>query len=221
MDNLEQAIQATQNIINAFDARPADQTVDWEHFYNNADNAATGQATIDAMQRDYAREDFALTNKNALKRAALWYGEQGISIFPLTPDTKTPLTSNGFHAATTNEKQILSWWTAVPSANIGIATGPINGFDVIDIDGARGYYSWLIEPAFDIDGIIGKVITPRGLHFYIPVVKANEEPRGIGTEIWPGVDLRGKGGYVVAPPSRIGQNYYKWGRPLALDLVSV
>jgi hypothetical protein len=221
MENLEQAIQATQNIINAFDARPADQSVDWEHFYNNANNAATGQAVLDAMNRDHAREDFTLTNKNALKRAALWYAEQGISIFPLTPNTKTPLTSNGFHAATTDPDQILSWWTTTPNANIGIATGPINGFDVIDIDGAKGYYSWLIDPTFDIDGIIGKVVTPRGLHFYIPTLGEDEEPRGIGTEIWPGVDLRGKGGYVVAPPSHIAHNYYAWDRPLTLDLVSV
>jgi len=218
----EQTIINTQHLIDTFDARPKDQEPDWEEFYNKADNAATGQATLDAMQRDYARSDFTLTNKNALRRAALWYAEQGISIFPLIPNGKNPMTTNGFYSATTDTDIISAWWAKTPDANIGIPTGAINGFDVIDIDGARGYYSWLIKPGMDIDNVLGKVITPRGLHFYIPLRGEDDPngPRGCATGILPGIDLRGAGGYVVAPPSRIEKNYYLWARPLALDLVS-
>ena len=62
-----------------------------------------------------------------------------LAIFPLAAKNKVPAISKekGGHGcldATTDEKQIMQWWKQYPNANIGIATGEINGIVVIDCD---------------------------------------------------------------------------------------
>jgi len=66
--------------------------------------------------------------------------------------------------------------------------------------------------------VIGKVITPRcGDHLY---VRASGDGNTSG--LLPGIDYRGRGGYVVAPPS-IGPNgvRYTWTRPIDLAALQV
>jgi Bifunctional DNA primase/polymerase, N-terminal len=41
---------------------------------------------------------------------ALGYAWQGIPVFPCDPNDKTPCCMRGFHAATTDENQIRTWW---------------------------------------------------------------------------------------------------------------
>jgi hypothetical protein len=143
--------------------------------------------------------------------SALWYAEQGLHVFPLQPQRKIPYKgSSGFKDATTDRDQILVWWNIDPLANIGIATGHL--VDVIDIDGPIGVRSWARME--DLPPIIGVVSTPRpgGNHLYV-----HATGRGNKAAIAPGVDYRGLGGYVVAPPS-INENgiRYTWRRPLEL-----
>lgn len=157
-----------------------------------------------------------------LHAAALWYAEHGIHVFPLQPGRKMPLAKcdrckargcpgpaecghdlcHGLLDATTDLERINTWWTDAPRRNIGIATG--HEFDVVDIDGLPGQQSrtahW--DPTFAKidDDAIAKVLTPRpgGMHIWVP-------PTGDGNAagIVPGVDYRGTGGYVLAPPSVI------------------
>lgn len=70
----------------------------------------------------------------SLLTAALDLVERGWWIFPLCPKSKTPLTKNGFHAASNQAEQIKRWWAAFPDANIGLVPGR-SGLLVIDIDG--------------------------------------------------------------------------------------
>jgi Bifunctional DNA primase/polymerase, N-terminal len=70
--------------------------------------------------------------------AALAYAKQGFAVFPLAPRSKLPLIparegSHGLHDATTDLDQIGAWWTAHPTANIGLGTGV--RFDRVDVDG--------------------------------------------------------------------------------------
>lgn len=154
-----------------------------------------------------------------LHAAALWYGEQGLRVFPLSPGSKIPFKgSNGCHDASSNPDVINGWWESSPDANIGIATGTL--IDVIDIDGPQGAIAWarLIE---DLPPILGRVSTPRpgGNHLYVAAVSG----RGNKAALVPGVDYRGAGGYVVAPPSVIhpggkdAPGTYRWHRPLELE----
>ncbi|MBO0676882.1 bifunctional DNA primase/polymerase [Mycolicibacterium sp. S2-37] len=135
---------------------------------------------------------------------ALWYVKQGWPVFPLLPNQKVPATRNGFKDATIDEDRIRAWWTRHPDSNIGLQTGV--KFDVIDIDGPEGIKS-LSELSEDkIPPVHGKVGTPRGFHLYVQV----DENSGNKAGIFPGIDYRGKGGYVVAPPSQIDFKHYKW-----------
>lgn len=153
--------------------------------------------------------------------AALWYAQQGLRVFPLTPGSKVPLPRTaGFKDATTDSAQIASWWINHPNYNIGIATGHL--VDVIDIDGPAGVRSW-IDLKDDLPPIFGKVSTPRpgGNHLYVRAV----EGRGNKAGLFPGIDFRGLGGYVVAPPSVIaaGENpgTYSWYAPLDVDALGI
>ncbi|WP_054953066.1 bifunctional DNA primase/polymerase [Flaviflexus massiliensis] len=146
-----------------------------------------------------------LSTIEALKATAHWYAGHGHPVFPCVPGEKRPATAHGFKDATTDRAQIETWWTHIPAANIGLPTG--HQFDVIDIDDIAAFDQVI---AFVRDGHIPKPIglatTPRGYHLYIP-------PTGLGnsTNVIPGVDYRGIGGYVLAAPSRLtnGRNY-RW-----------
>ena len=88
------------------------------------------------------------------KEAALYYARRRWAVFPLyepnekggcscgKPDcsssAKHPRTKHGVLDATTNEARIEGWWTQWREANIGLATGKVSGFVVLDIDPARG-----------------------------------------------------------------------------------
>lgn len=151
-----------------------------------------------------------------LHAAALWYAQSGLHIFPLQPGSKIPTRgSAGCKDATSDTTQVDAWWTETPTANIGIATG--HAVDVIDIDGVAGVKAWA-QMYDDLPPILGKVCTPRpgGNHLYVQAVPGRGNKAGLVA----GVDYRGAGGYVVAPPSRItdGPNpgQYVWYQPLSL-----
>lgn len=146
-----------------------------------------------------------------LAAAALRYAtEFGWPVFPLVPGEKRPLTAHGFKDATTDEGQVRAWWAATPNANIGLPTG--GAFDVIDVDVPAGTLPWLdLQEAGACPDVHGWVSTSSGgIHVYI-------EPTGGGNlagSIAPGIDYRGKGGFVVAPPSvRSDGRRWSWTAP--------
>lgn len=169
-----------------------------------------------------------------LAQSALWYAEQGIAVFPVQPGGKRPagvLARHGLKDATTDPATIRAWWNAEPEANIGLPTGL--RFDVVDVDGLEGQTSraklWCdvegcTDPECDHPGIfgdferelLGKVLTPRpgGMHLYVPP----DPSMSNGASLAPGVDYRGRGGYVVAPPSVNSQGIYRWLTPPRLSL---
>lgn len=170
----------------------------------------------DEADRRLAARHARLAQPEALHAAARWYAANGIHVFPCEPAGKRPITRNGFKDATTNLPQIDRWWTDTPTANIGVPTG--GRFDVIDIDGPPGYRSLgLLREEGKLPPVRGWVGTPRGgMHAYI-------RPTGDGNAAGfrKGLDFRGKGGYVVAPPS-IGPNgrRYDWLEPLNLTALA-
>lgn len=112
---------------------------------------------------------------------------------------------HGLYDATTDVDRIRAYWERVPLANIGIATG--HAFDVIDVDLPDGPASWreivAAGAAPDVHGIVST--SSGGRHFLTA-------PTGEGNKarILPGIDVRGIGGYVVAPPSWLGDHGHKW-----------
>lgn len=145
----------------------------------------------------------------AIGAVALWYAEQGLRVFPLQPGLKVPHQgSRGCKDATSDLNVIRQWWEWYPESNLAIATGHL--VDVIDIDGPVGVDSWLQFD--DLPDALGTVSTPRkaGSHLY---VAATGDGNSAG--IFPGIDYRGVGGYVVAPPSvSVDGRRYRWRKPL-------
>jgi hypothetical protein len=117
------------------------------------------------------------------------------------------LVPHGVKDATTNRARVLAWWTQHPQANIGLATG--HSFDVLDIDGPTGAQA--IRQLAAAHGLASSGPLVRtgggGWHFYLaPTGLGNVHPRGLAH-----VDWRGRGGYVVAPPSRHASGHpYQW-----------
>jgi hypothetical protein len=117
------------------------------------------------------------------------------------------LVPHGVKDATSNRARILAWWTRYPQANIGLATG--HRFDVLDVDGPAGAHAIrILAVAHGLQSSGPLVRTGGGgWHFYLaPTGLGNAHPAGLAY-----VDWRGRGGYVVAPPSRHASGHpYQW-----------
>lgn len=151
----------------------------------------------------------------SMKEWALHYAEMGLAVFPLACRDKVPAVVGGCKVATTKRTTIERWWDKNPQYNIGIATGnKSSGLVVIDLDvdknkGIDGY-----DVLRDWQNKHGKLpetwqsITGRGGYHYFykdAIVHSNR----VG--LYEGVDIRGEGGYIVAPPSvHPNGNIYEW-----------
>ena len=128
-----------------------------------------------------------------------------LAIFPLKG--KIPLTAHGCKDATRDRAQVDSWWTQYPSANIGIATGEINGLLVIDVDikhdqGKYGDESLkaLEQELGDLPDTWIAITGSGGLHYYFRYPEGHDI-RNSASQLAQDIDIRAQGGYVVAPPS--------------------
>lgn len=135
--------------------------------------------------------------------SALYYQSRGIGVLPIKgkygdddKDSKTPLVS-GWQDKHTPDDKIKGWFKNWPMANVGISTGPHSKLLVLDVDGLKG-----------LETLKGKelpktpmVITKRGFHHYYQWDDRLNDVPTTKVGFLPGLDSRGKGGYVVAPPS--------------------
>lgn len=148
---------------------------------------------------------------NDLLDHALKYADRGIPVFPVQPDGKAPLgklAPNGVNDATTDKQQIRDWWRPVPSANVGIATGEVFAIDLDVGDGKNGVESWKELTADKEVPETTAVMTPSGgVHLYFRTPEDVEIANSVST-LGDGVDVRGHGGYVIAPPSSRADGEY-------------
>lgn len=137
--------------------------------------------------------------------AALDYAKRGWAVFPLVERDKIPAVQGGFKAATHDLEQIEAAWDVRPSMNVGIATGTMsNGLVVIDLDvdpmkgedGLETLRLWEKEHG-ELPETVTAVTGSGGMHLYYIC----NTPVGCSVDNDKGVDIRGDGGYVVAPPS--------------------
>ena len=117
---------------------------------------------------------------------------------------KHPRIQDWPNKATTDIDNIQNWFTMWPDSNIGIATGEKSGLLDLDVDGNEG-----------LESIKGKHLPPtpafksgNGFHY---LYKYPDSKPGNKTGLLVKVDIRGEGGFFVAPPStHISGNKYQW-----------
>jgi hypothetical protein len=170
---------------------------------------------------------------NRLLDAALGYAARGTPVYPVhwprpipggaglacscrrgaTCDrpAKHPLVRHGLHDATCDPGQLERWWSRWPQANVGLATGVV--FDALDIDGPEGLAALRqLQEAVGLR-LPGPLVATGGggwHHWFCPTGLGNRPPRDLTH-----VDWRGKGGCVLAPPSRHSSGRtYRWVRDL-------
>ncbi len=141
--------------------------------------------------------------------AALAIAQHGSPVLPCSPATKKPLIARGFHAASREPQTIRRWWQAHPAAMIAVSTGPAIGAWILDPDAPETPGEPDGEAALRVleerNGFLPATYTIRtpggGRHLYFRWDDAN--PIGTASGALPdGVHVRGRGGYVIVPPSR-------------------
>jgi hypothetical protein len=119
--------------------------------------------------------------------------------------------------ADTDPALVGEWWRRWPNANVGLATG--RWFDVLDLDGERGVEALravLQSAPWEHPGPVART-GGGGWHLLYALTGLGNRVRLLA-----GVDWRGRGGLVVAPPSRHASGrQYAWVRPLTAVLPSV
>jgi hypothetical protein len=162
-----------------------------------------------------------------LAAAAAGYATRGIKVFPLWwitrghgtyqcactdgPDCGNPgkhprVGRGGVNLASAEPTRVAEWWSRWPLANIGLPAGA-NDLAIIDIDPGKGgddtlgtLVGYCAQHGIDLMNTRCVRTGSGGLHLYYraPVGGIKTASKSFGA---PGVDTRGRGGYVVAPPS--------------------
>ncbi len=150
-----------------------------------------------------------------LRTNAVGLAKDGFFVFPCRPvdspdgafKAKAPATANGFKGATDNPDKVEIWWRQKPDALIGVRTGLMGGIWVLDIDtkGADGIAALkTLEAKFGPLPETHMVRTPSGgVHYYFKMPDG-VELKCSASKVAPGIDVRAEGGYVIAPPSKLG-----------------
>src|SRR4030067_2644426 len=145
---------------------------------------------------------------------AQWYVSKGFSVIPIKPRDKKPAidTWKIFQTYKTTDDNLKIWFGDGSDNNIAIVTGEISGIAVIDFDSPEAI-EFSKKNNFPITPLVK---TGKGYHAYYRYKEGvrNFQKR----DDLPGIDLRGDGGYVVAPPSiHESGKQYQWIKGTGLD----
>lgn len=146
---------------------------------------------------------------NELLEAALMYAGLGIKVLPLRSRSKLPATEHGVLDASDDLGQIREWWSRWPRANVGLACGITrDGWHlvVVDIDvhnpaedGMEAWRELVARNGGEMPHTPVSLTPTGGKHI---LVRFDCEVRNSAASNLPaGIDVRGDGGYIVAPPS--------------------
>jgi hypothetical protein len=134
--------------------------------------------------------------------AALAYLAHGWSVIPIEPRGKRPFVAwLEFQSRRASRSEVAGWFRQRPDANVGIVTGALSGLLVLDIDARHGGDRSLSELELahgPLPPTVEALTGGGGRHLYFA------HPGGVvhnRVGLAPGIDLRGDGGCVVAPPS--------------------
>jgi hypothetical protein len=154
--------------------------------------------------------------------AAFAYAARGWSPIPIEPRGKRPLVPwLEFQQRIADAGEIAAWFARWPDANVGIVTGRVSGIVVVDVDAQHGGLASLreLERAHGaLPPTVQAITGGGGRHLYFAL---GDAPLHNRVGIRPGIDLRGEGGCVVAPPSlHPSGRRYAWVEGCAPDALA-
>lgn len=148
--------------------------------------------------------------------------EEGFYVFPLKPNSKLPAIDDFPNRATRDQEAIKKFWldpvmgTEQPY-NVGISTSKFNGNQalvVVDVDdkGKKRGSDELLKLELSGHGFVETAYqsTPSGGQHLI--YRAPEPVKQGESVLAKGLDIRSKGGYIVASGSVIDGKKYSWGK---------
>lgn len=150
-------------------------------------------------------------------KSALEYQKMGLSVIPILPKQKKAAVEwRTYQQRCATKEEIVEWWHEHPDYNIGIVTGKVSGTTVVDLDKYKPNFNPDLETQFFDSIVTPTVETPNGgNHLWMNYI----EGLTIGSNVLPAIDIRGDGGYIVAPPSVNGNGKpYKWIVPLGTTM---
>lgn len=128
--------------------------------------------------------------------AARAYVSRGFSVIPLRPKDKKPVIQwTEYQSRRPEDAELVKWFGNGSKNNIGIVTGDISGIAIVDLDSVKAVEFWKTQK-FSLTPLVK---TGKGYHLYYCYREGvrNFQKR----DDLPDIDLRGDGGFVVAPPS--------------------
>jgi Bifunctional DNA primase/polymerase, N-terminal len=151
-----------------------------------------------------AADDARGRRRSTAMVVALDYAARNVPVHPVDPVTKRPLTQHGVTDATVDPLIIKAWATKWPDAGVAVATGTRSGIVVVDVDPRNDGERGIAEATAALGALPSTlmVTTPSGgWHYWLRLPDGVVLCNSVGA-LAEGVDVRGDGGYVVAPPTR-------------------
>lgn len=144
-----------------------------------------------------------MTRNRYLQHAEYYADKMGLRVFPCEVKGKRPVTPNGCKDATADVGQLRAWWDGASAYNVAIATG--GGIVVLDVDINHDAGKYGDETLADLESQYEPLPDTwmcltggGGVHYYF----ACDDPAlTVAAGFADGLDYRGTGGYVIAPPS--------------------
>jgi len=155
------------------------------------------------------------------RQVALDLAAAGFSVFPCHPggaDVKKPMPGVYWRSASTSDRiKVEGWWKRWPDAAVGLDLAK-SGLIVIDADrhgaddGVEAVAHLMHENGFDPNPVPTVATPNQGTHFIFRQPKGMSLGNGRGS-LPAGIDVRGAGGYVIAPGSHLadGRLYELFG----------
>lgn len=125
------------------------------------------------------------------------YHSLGWPVFPVGQDKKPLVKWKIYQNRMPTAEEVSQWEKQWPNAGLGCPTGPFSNLFVVDIDGEKGLKT--IDDNNAPLPVTRIAKTPRGYHYFFKWEDRLNQHITTISDILPGIDIRGKGGYVVVP----------------------
>lgn len=142
--------------------------------------------------------------ENIILKQATYYLEMfGWNIIPVTKEKKPYFEWKKYQTQKVTVRELTSWFSDYPEANIAVITGRLSNLTVVDIDPRHnGSYK-----QFENIQTIKSKTGGNGYHIFFQYEEGLQNKAGIQE----GIDIRSEAGYIILPPSiHQSGNSYDW-----------